>query len=86
MRQREDAMEGVSRYALAVPQCIPVFETFHACLGPCPESLDSTKQLKIPSVQSSRSPNRGRNDDLQKDREMHREGQALLNALSKLTG
>jgi hypothetical protein len=24
MRQREDAMEGVSRCALAVPQCIPV--------------------------------------------------------------
>jgi hypothetical protein len=38
-RQREDAMEGVSRYALAVPQCIQVFKTFHACLGHCPEKL-----------------------------------------------
>ena len=36
MRQREDAMEGVSRCALAVPQCIPVFKSSKASLTSSP--------------------------------------------------
>jgi hypothetical protein len=39
MRQREDAMEGVSRCALAVPQRISVFESLAAriCRAPIEE-------------------------------------------------